>query len=287
MKILSSLILVIVIWLFLYSVASGQEEGGVISKELNKELKEQEKLDLKNSHRRIFIKSSLVYTKLKTTATFSAPTNILSVTLSLEDNLGLADKNVFFTGSFLYRITPRSGINGEYYGLNRSNSHTTTQELIIMNDTIPEGTRGNAYFNTQVFSLGYLLSILKDPTAFLGFYFNVYGMMINTGFSVENQDYNPNFSFIAPLPSFGIVTLFKLNKWLQIHGDVGFFNIQINTFGGSMYSFDLALDFKPVQWLGISMGYKGFDVNIHVPEDEVNTTINYNFRGPSLGWKNR
>jgi len=248
-----------------------------------KEHREQEKYNLKHSHKRAFIKAGFVYAKLRTKASFALPNNILSATLSLEDNLGLPEKSYFFTGSFMYRFTPRSGLYVEYYGLNRSVSHTTTEELIFMRDTIPAGTSGSAFFNTQVLSIGYLLSILRDPDAFLGVYFNVYGMMLETGFNADHSELNPNFKFIAPLPSFGMVALFKLTNWLQLHGDVGFFNLQLSTFGGSMYSFDVALDFKPTRWLGITISYQEFDVNVFVPSDGVNTTVDYNFRGPALG----
>ncbi|MFK5856047.1 MAG: hypothetical protein QM503_07950 [Bacteroidota bacterium] len=260
-----------------------QKADDSIHNESRKEQREQEKYNLKHSHKRTFIKAGFVYAKLRTTASFAFPDNILSATLSLEDNLGLPDNGFFFTGSFMYRFTPRSGLYVEYYGLNRSVSHTTTKELIFMKDTIPAGTAGNAFFNTHVLSVGYLLSVLKEPDAFLGVYFNLYGMMIETGFSSDNTDLNPNFKFIAPLPSFGIVALFKLNKWLQIHGDVGFFNLQLSTFGGSMYSFDLALDFKPARWIGITVSYQEFDVNIFVQDEHINTTTDYNFRGPALG----
>ncbi|RLD38399.1 MAG: hypothetical protein DRI83_02600, partial [Bacteroidetes bacterium] len=67
------------------------------------------------------------------------------------------------------------------------------------------------------------------------------------------------------------------------HGDVGFFNLQLSTFGGSMYSFDVALDFKPAHWIGITISYQEFDVNIFMPSGEINTTVDYNFRGPALG----
>lgn len=264
-------------------IATSHKTDDTIHGKSKKELREQEKHSLKHSHKRAFIKTSFVYAKLKTNATFSVNNTLLSANLSLEDNLGLPDKMLFFTGSFMYRFTPRSGLYVEYYGLNRNTKHTTDQDFIFMKDTITAGTSGSAFFNTRVLSIGYLLSILKNPDAFLGVYFNVYGMMIETGFSVDHNEVNPNFKFIAPLPSFGVVALFKLNNWLQIHGDVGFFNLQLSTFGGSMYSFDISLDFKPAKWIGITLSYQEFDVNVFIPSKEINTTIDYNFRGPALG----
>jgi hypothetical protein len=142
-----------------------QKSDDTIHDKSRKEDRGQENLNLKQSHKRALIKASLVYAKLRTTGSFSLPNNILSATLSLEDDLGLQDISFFFTGSFMYRFTPRSGLYAEYYGLNRSVIHTTDQELIFMKDTILVGTTGNAFFNTQVLSIGYLLSILRDPNA--------------------------------------------------------------------------------------------------------------------------
>lgn len=66
------------------------------------------------------------------------------------------------------------------------------EDLIFQNDTIPAGTESNVHFNTQVISLGYLLSILKDPKSFLGAYFNLYFMMLDTGdrSDIGNVDLN-------------------------------------------------------------------------------------------------
>jgi hypothetical protein len=252
-------------------------------RKLRKEQREQEKSNLKYSHMRGFIKTSLVFAKLRTAGSFSGKDDLVSANISLEDNLGLPDKSIFFTGSIMYRFTPRSGLYVEYYGLNRRVSHTTTEELIFMRDTIPAGTEGSAFFNTQVISIGYLLSILKDPNAFLGVYFNAYGMLIETGFSADHSEIDPNLKFVAPLPSFGIVALFRLTKWLQLHGDIGFFSLQLDIFRGSIYTFDIALDFKPVRWLGITISYQSFNVDVYIPSNEINTTINYNFRGPAFG----
>jgi len=40
---------------------------------------------------------------------------------------------------------------------------------------------------------------------------------------------------------------------------------------------------KPARWLGISLSYQEFDVRCLFPEDKVNTVVDYNFRGPSVG----
>ena len=261
----------------------GEKTDDTTHSKSRKEHRKQEKLQLKHSHQRMMIQGSAVYAKLRTTAAFELPGGVLSAKVSLENNFGLPDTRVFFSGSLLYRFTPRSGLFVEYYGLNRNENYTTQKELIFMKDTIPVGTSGEAFFNTQVLSAGYLLSILKDPNAFLGAYFNVYIMFIETGFNSTHGELNPNLSFTAPLPSFGLVAMFKINNWFLINGQVGFFNINLPTFGGKMYSFEIAAVFKPAKWLGLSISYQEFDVTVYFPSDKVNSTIDYNFRGPAFG----
>ena len=136
--------------------------------------RKEEKIQLRHSHNRFGIKTSYVYAFLDTEVSFELFKGNLSSTLSLENNLGLPSNSFFFTGSFLFRITPRSGIYAQYYGINRSENSQTNRDYIFKNDTIPNGTDIKVYFNTQVISAGYLLSVLRQPNSFLGFYFNVY-----------------------------------------------------------------------------------------------------------------
>ena len=83
------------------SLLAIDKAGDTIHDKSKKELREQEKHKLKHSHKRAFIKAGAVYAKLNTTASFALPNNLLSASLSLEDNLGLQDKSYFFTGSLM------------------------------------------------------------------------------------------------------------------------------------------------------------------------------------------
>lgn len=255
----------------------------VKDKETKKLLRQEERIQLRQSHNRFGLKFSYVYAFLDTEVSFELPHGNLSSTLSLEQNLGLPENSYFFTGSFLYRITPRSGIYAQYYGINRSETSQTDKDYIFKKDTIPAGTDIEVYFNTQVISAGYLLSVLRDPNAFLGFYFNIYFMILETGVKSEEESINSNVDLLAPLPNFGIVASFKLYKWLYLNGELGFFSLKTSTFGGSLHNFNLSLMARPVHWLGINISYQEFDVRMEFPSDDVNTVVDYNFRGPSLG----
>ncbi len=253
------------------------------TKEIRKAKKEKEKLELRHSHSRFTIKMDYVYANLDTKATFQINDGIFSVSLGLEDNFGLPGQKNFFTGSFSYRITPRSGIYALYYGINRQEVHIADQDYYFLDDTIPAGTSITSFFNTQVISAGYLLSILKNPDAYLGAYFNIYFMVLETGVYSNSKAIDANVELLAPLPNFGLLVAFRLTNWMYLDGSIGFFSLQTKDFGGAIHNYNVSLVFKPIHWLGINLSYKQFDVNVNFLSNNIETVIDYNFRGPSLG----
>jgi len=255
----------------------------VKNKEIKKSERKAERIALRHSNNRFEIKAGFVYAFLNTDVSFEFDDNHLISTLSLEDDLQLPSNDFFFTGAFIYRITPRSGIYAHYYGINRAENFQTKRELIFRDDTIQINSDVKAYFNTQVISAGYLLTALKAPNAFLGFYFNVYLMFVGTGVKADIGSIDANYNLALPLPNFGLVASFKLNKWLYMNGNVSFFSLHTTTFEGSISSYNIEMMARPVHWLGINLSYQEFDVRLQTPSEHVTTVVDYNFKGPSAG----
>jgi hypothetical protein len=247
------------------------------------EKKEKGKQELKESGYRLVARVNYVYAKLHTTITFDVVNTIFSATIGLESNFKLPDTKLFFTASFIYRFTRRSGIYATYYGITRSKTFTTDQDYIFLGVTIPAGVSGKAFFDTRVLSVGYLLTILEKEHAFLGAYFNIYVMNLSTGFKAEDIDINEKLALTVPLPSFGLVAVFPVKKWFKIHANVGFFALTFENVGGHINSFDLGVEFKPIRWLGINLSYQSFDINVNDLEKHIKYVVDYNFRGPALG----
>lgn len=137
--------------------------------------------EFRKANERFFIWFGAVNARLDTNVEFELVDDLLTATVGLEDNLGLPGKRTFFTASFIHRFTPSSGIYLNYYGINRDEHLVTDRDIIFQSDTIPAGTASMVYFNAQVVSMGYLLSLKQDPIAFLGAYFNLYLMWLKTG----------------------------------------------------------------------------------------------------------
>ena len=248
-----------------------------------KEKRQLVRQDFKQNSDRLFFRFNNVFANLTTNVAFSTPNDILTITLGLENQLGLPEKRSFIASNLNYRITPKSGIYSQYYGINRSTSFTADKEYIFLRDTIPQGSYALSYFNTQVVSLGYLFTINESPNAFLATYFNVHVMNLNTGVESDVGNISEEIKYLLPLPNFGILVLFNFNKWLHLEGHVGVFAIHLDDFSGNLYDLNVSLIFQPLHWLGFNICYQEFDVEVTFPEKNIDTTVTYNFRGPSLG----
>ncbi len=226
---------------------------------------------------------SATYAWVNSGVRFEEKNGIFSAQIDLEQHLGLADQKWIYSGFIIYRMTPRSGFNGLYYQLNRREDYILTDDVIFMKDTIDKGTEISGYFNTKVASFGYLFSILPDPKAFLGIYLNLYLAEIKLGINAETINVKRNVTYIAATPNFGFVASFMLRKWLVVGGGVGMFFYDTKNLSGSFYDMQVVAEFYPAKWLGLSIGYRVFDVKAKFPEENYNTYINYNLRGPSAG----
>ncbi len=268
---------------FSFSTSFGQQSEAKSDLQNKKQLRYQKRQEFRKNSEQFFFKINTINAKLDTEVSFDLADDLLTATLGLENNLGLPGRRTFFTASFVHRFTPTSGMYVNYYGINRSETRVTNKDLIFGKDTIPKGTATQAFFNTQVISAGYLFTLVKDPDAFLGVYFNIYLMGLYTGVKSDIGDLEAKISYAVPLPNFGFVAMFKLNNWLFLDGNIGFFSLDLEDFEGTIYDFSTRLVFKPTNWLGLSINYQKFDIRVKWPYDGILTTVDYNFRGPGLG----
>jgi len=261
----------------------GKEDQQLSDIDSIRELKAMQNKEFRKDHRNIFLNAGSVFADLNTGVTFDLANGLFSVNLGLEDPLGLPEKRTFFNASLFYRISPVSGLYVQYYGIDRKKSFSIGSDIIFLRDTIPSGTMSMAYFDTRVISAGYMLSILQDPDAFLGAFFNIYLMQLETGVRSDIGNINSKVGLIAPLPNLGLNGMFKLADWLYLDWTVGFFSLHTADFSGSLYDLNATLNFRPAKWLGVGLSYQEFNVRVEFPEKGINTTVDYNFRGPKLG----
>ncbi len=250
-----------------------------------KEIKKVQRREARKNMKSYFLLSAgMTYAFLETQMRFIPNGGLISFQVGLEKNLGMQNKHIIASTSLIYRITPRSGFYGMYYGLNRNVKNVLGHDIYLPEDTIHAGAYVSVYFNTNVYSFGYLFSILTQPKSFLGFYFNVYLMDIKTGINsdiIRSRSYGSR--FLAPLPNIGLIMDFELTKWFRLMGGMGaFFINSIDGVGGSFHNFELYTTFVPVKWLGASIGYQIFNVDVTSNEGKYLLNASYSYKGPSF-----
>jgi hypothetical protein len=224
-----------------------------------------------------------IYSKVSSSIRLEGERGIVSAKIDFEKHLGLDRHKNIYAVSIVARITPHSGLYGSYYSLNRKNSIVLDEDIPVENDTLKKGLLIDGYFNTSVYSFGYLHSILKEDNAFLGAYINLYVIQLSAGVSSEVFDFNKSTTLLAPLPNIGILAAFQLNRSFSIGGNLGVFFVNSEYLTGTFIDASFALSYNPVSWLGISFGYYVFDVRAGWPIESIDGFAEYHYGGPSLG----
>jgi hypothetical protein len=264
-------------------VASDSVENPQTRKEKKAERKEQKIVERKALTQHFRFSVAAVYASLNSTVRFEGPKGLFSTQIDFEKHVGLEDRKFIYAGTFTYRITPRSGLFASYYRLYRQNSLNLEDDIVYEGDTLKKGLLINGYFNTDVFSIGYLLSILKEEKSFFGVYFNLYVINIQAGIRSEVFEFDKSTGVLAPLPNFGFLAVFQLKKWMTLSSGLGIFFLNTNGLNGSFLDVNAVASFYPTKWLGLNIGYYIFDVKVGLPVDQLRAIASYNYGGPSFG----
>ena len=140
-----------------------------------------------------------------------------------------------------------------------------------------------AFFTTNVLSLGYLYTLFENEKSFFAGYFNLYLMDVRTGVESEGLQIKEEADITAPLPNFGVIGAFRFNPWLQLDGGLGYFALNTSGFGGRLSNLFARFNFRIWRWFSVSIGYERFELRVNFQEEQVNTLVEYDFRGPAFG----
>jgi len=237
----------------------------------------------KKFKRYVTINVQAMYAFLDTDLRFSTPSGLLSFQVNFEENLKMVERSFIISGSMILRLSEKNGIYAMYYHLNRKHNFILQDDIIVPGDTLAAGSKVSPFFNTEVYSLGYLLTLLQKEDLFIGSFINLYIMNIYTGFESNLSKFDKRYRFLAPFPNFGIITDYMLNDWMRLSGSLGIFFVnEIKGVGGKINDFYLAVTFLPAKWLGVSIGFQVFDILVYQKLDSYKMEVNYNFKGPSF-----
>ena len=263
-------------------VQVSETKGSKISKKDKKA--EKKRLDKEYMEgRRWRIASSFINASLDSYIQFEGPNGVLGAKLCLEDLLGFEKTKVIPKLDFQYSFNRHSSLYAEYYNIERSSSHNIDEDFDWGDIEVPEDV-GNVdvFFNTQIWSFGYMYSFINKPDAELSFFANIFIMGVNTGLDVENRNIHDRFRITAPLPSIGYRFSYEILPKVRFGGTHTFFFLQIGDYGGTINNIKLNLDYRALKWLSAGISYSKFDLEIASEARVFKGTIKYAYQGPGL-----
>ena len=224
-----------------------------------------------------------IYAILETNLRFESATGILGVKINFEDNLGMDKYRVMPMINARFNVKGRHNIFAMYYGLPRDAYYVTKRDIEFDDRIIEAGTEVFSYFNTNVYSLGYMYDAVSDARSHLGLFVNFYILTVATGISSATEPIDENFTVTAPLPNFGAQAYYKINNWFGVSGLFSLFFLSIGDYAGSIHTLGAQLDFYLTRWLELGLGYYLFDLNLEVSKTQFTGLFDYLYQGPYLG----
>jgi hypothetical protein len=241
------------------------------------------RLDQSLKRSRFQIQLNGIYSVLETNLRFESATGLLGVKINFEENLGMDKYRIMPMVQARFNLKGRHNIFAMYYGLPRDAYYVTKKDIEFSGRLVEAGTVIFSYFNTNVYSIGYMYDAVSDNRSRLGLFVNFYILTVATGISSAVEPINESFRVTAPLPNFGAQAYYKINRWFGVSGLFSLFFLSIDDYAGSIHTIGAQMDFYLTRWLELGLGYYLFDLNLEVSKTQFAGLFDYLYQGPYLG----
>lgn len=280
--------------LFFFPLEKISAQNEIIKTDTSITLSKHEKKQAKKAENKILNQEALkgrhfeittffTWAKMKSGMTLTGPNGVLGVNLSLEDFLGFKKNIIIPSFNFKYSFTRRSSVYAEYYNIYRSIKYDLHKDFEFGDILVPiDAGTIKIYFNTDIFSVGYMYSFINSKKASLSFFVNIYVLRVATGIDIDKQNISKKYSFTAPLPSLGYHFKYEIIKNIRFGASQSIFFIEVPGFTGFILNSRLSMDYTLFDWLALGVGFNYFNLEIETESNHFSGTIEYKFSGPSI-----
>jgi len=224
-------------------------------------------------------------TRVRVDASDQSPGN----TISFEQNLGMSDTESLPALSLGWRFAKKHKLGLSFMRLDRSGSAITTSEIRIGDEVFTINLPISSFLDMQITSLQYNYSLILDERKELAFGLGLSIQDLSLGFLGTGTAgiVQVDSGITAPIPTFGLDGGYAFtDKWL---GRIGFgylsFDLALDSerqLGGDVLSGYVSLQHKTFERVRFGLSYQYFDVRINWNENNLYTSVGYEYQGPVL-----
>ena len=207
--------------------------------------------------------------------------------VDFENDLGLAKNIGTFLANFQWRISRRSRISLSYAKINRSSTITLKKDITFEDQTFPENSSVNSFFNTSIYQLSYGYAIISKPKFEAGLEIGTHLVSVKTGISQNGTGgtitKSSDFGVIAPLPDLGIWGGYTFTKRFALKIELDYLSLTVEDISGSIFAYNIGCTYKLIDKLDLSLGFIGLNFKVDAVKEDTSALMKWSYNGPNLG----
>jgi hypothetical protein len=221
------------------------------------------------------------YFQTSTQASLAGSSGGGGVFIDFENALGLEERNWGGIGGFLWRMTERWRLEGEYFQLDRSASRTLSKQIEWGNQVYPVGATVNSSYDFSDARVGVGYSFFKRRDKELGVGVGLHvatfkASIQSSGVGAEAAD------VLAPLPVLSFYGAFALtDQWaVRMRGD--WLSLSYDAYSGDVRNMAIDVLYQPFRHVGFGLGMRSLAIDLTVDKADWVGRARTVFTGPTL-----
>ncbi len=227
---------------------------------------------------------------IKSSARLDFPgTNIPGTELSLENEMGLSDREALPSVLLGARLYDNWRVEFEYYQLDRNGASAAGRDIHWGDLTFPVSAAISTKFDTTIYRLSGGYSFYKKPEAevgvTLGLHITDFAIALSGNATTPNRAASFNSEQrdqLVPLPTIGLYGHYSFAKDWTLGGRVDYFSLDYDKYNGSLTNWVASVDWRFTKNFGVGLGYRYVDYKVSVSKDNFHGEVDYRFDGPTL-----
>lgn len=196
---------------------------------------------------------------------------LVGTDINVIDTLGIKEDQKFFQGKATFKFLGRSKIRISYLPLSIDGSKVITESFNFSGKTYTINTLVNSNLDASIFKIGYGLDLISNPMGSLGVFIDLNYADVSATINAPGLGFSESGSVTGYLPAIGIGgRIYVIPGRLSLSGELE--GMQVSDLGSYLEA-EASIDYRIIENLGLSLGYKTIDLKAKKDDDKGELTL--------------